>query len=95
VAQKPQVNVENIKIKHGCRFQEEKETVPRCMVALNWDSVAMWCSCWPLLIPESPSVLFLCHRSVIMSRLSLISYTRKDIDAKLSTSVAGIRFLLM
>lgn len=58
MAQKPQANVENIQIEHGCRFQEEKEMVPGHMLALNWVSVVTWCSYWPLLIPESPSVLF-------------------------------------
>lgn len=34
-------------------------------------------------------------RVFFLSRLSLISYAYKDIDTKLSTVVAGIRFLLM
>lgn len=94
VAQKSRANVENIQTEHGCRFQE-KEMVPGHMVALNLASVATWCSCWPLLIPESPWVLFLCHWSFILSGLSLISYACRDIDTKLSTGVARIRFLLM
>lgn len=94
VAQKYQASAENIQIKHGCRFQE-KERVTGHMVALNWLSVATWCSYWPLVIPESPSVLFLCNQSFIPSRLSPISYACKNIDTKLSTGVAGVRFLLM
>lgn len=94
MAQKYQASAENIQIKHGCRFQE-KERVTGHMVALNWLSVATWCSYWPLVIPESPSVLFLCNQSFIPSRLSPISYACKNIDTKLSTGVAGIRFLLM
>lgn len=92
VAQKP--HVENIQTEHGCRFQEEKETVPGHMVALNllvFFSFFFVCHVVFLLAithPESPSVLF------SMSRLSLISYTYKNMDTKLSTRVAGIRFLL-
>lgn len=68
---------------------KKKETIPGHMVALNLFFIATWCSCWPLLILNH-------HQSFFsMSRLSLISYACKGMDTKLSTGVAGIRFLPM
>lgn len=94
VGQKLQDNVEKFKLSMAEGFK--KKTVPGHMVVLNWVSVAMWYSYWPLLIPESPSVFFpMPPDFFFLSRLSLISYACKDIDTKLSTGVAEIRFLLM
>lgn len=96
VSQKLQENVEKFKLSMAEGFKEKKkETVPGHMAVLNWVSVAMWYSYCPLLIPESPSVFFPMPPAFFLSRLSLISYAYKDIDTKLSTGVAGIRFLLM
>lgn len=58
MGQKPQANVEKLKLSIAEGFKEKKR-VPVHMAVLNWVSVAMWYSYWPLLIPESPSVFFL------------------------------------
>lgn len=58
VGQKPQDNVEKFKLSMAEGFKEKKGTVLGHMAVLNWVSVAMWYSYWPLLIPESPSVFY-------------------------------------
>lgn len=57
VAQKPQVNVENIQTEHGCRFQEERDNT------WTYGSLKFVFYCHVVFLlavthPESPSVFF-------------------------------------